>query len=63
VTISGVIGYSYVIQASTNLASTNAWTTLADLTLTQPVQLWVDTNADASLPANPHRFYQVLPGQ
>ena len=26
-------------------------------------KVWVDTNVDASLPVNPHHFYQVLPGQ
>jgi len=63
VTVSGVIGYSYFIQSTTNLSNTNSWVTVANLTLTQPVQLWVDTNIDASLPGNPQRFYQVLPAQ
>jgi hypothetical protein len=58
-----VAGYSYIIQSSTNLADTNAWVTVTNLTLSQPVQLWVDTNVDASSPFNPTRFYQVLPGQ
>jgi Concanavalin A-like lectin/glucanases superfamily/Immunoglobulin domain len=62
-TISGVVGYSYIIQSTANLADTNAWVTLTNLTLTQPVQLWVDTNVDASSPFNPKFFYQVLPGQ
>jgi hypothetical protein len=57
-TITGVAGYSYIIQSSTNLADTNAWVTVTNLTLTQPVQLWVDTNVDASSPFNPTRFYQ-----
>jgi hypothetical protein len=63
VTISGVVGYNYIIQTTTDLSNTNSWVTLTNLTLTQPVQIWVDTNSDASLPANPYRFYQVLPGQ
>ncbi len=63
VTISGVVGYSYIIQATKDLSNTNSWVTLTNLTLTQPIQLWVDTNTEASLPANPLRFYQVLPGQ
>ena len=62
-TINGVAGYSYIIQSSTNLADTNAWVTLTNLTLTQPVQLWVDTNVDATSPANSKYFYRVLPGQ
>lgn len=63
VTINGVVGYSYIIQETSDLSKTNSWVTLANITLQQPMQLWMDTNADASLPANPHRFYQVLPGQ
>jgi hypothetical protein len=62
-TIGGVAGYSYVIQSSTNLADTNAWVTLTNLILTQPVELWVDTNVDASSPFNPKTFYKILPGQ
>jgi hypothetical protein len=63
VTLSGTTGYSYVIQRAANLRDTNAWTNVANITLSQPVQLWVDTNLDASLPANPYHFYRVLPGQ
>ena len=63
VTISGVIGYSYIIQSTTDLTKTNSWITLTNLTLTQPVQLWVDTSVDASAPANSKYFYRVLPGQ
>jgi hypothetical protein len=63
VTISGVVGYSYIIQTTRDLSHTNSWVTLTNLTLTQPIQLWLDTNTDASLPANPLRYYQVLPGQ
>lgn len=62
-TINGVAGYSYVIQSSTNLANTNAWLTVGNVTLTQPVEHWVDTNVDASSPFNPRYFYRVLPGQ
>ncbi len=62
-TISGVVGYNYIIESTTNLSNTNSWVTMTNLTLTQPIQLWVDTNTDASLPGNPQRFYQVLPGQ
>lgn len=63
VTISGVVGYNYIIQGTTNLNNPNSWTTLTNLTLTQPVQIWVDTSVDASSPLNPTHFYQVLPGQ
>jgi hypothetical protein len=62
-TISGVTGYSYIIQSSTNLTGTNAWVTLTNLTLTQPVQLFIDMSVDASSPFNPQTFYRILPGQ
>jgi hypothetical protein len=61
--INGVPGYSYVIQSSTNLTDTNAWVTLTNLTLTQPVELWVDTSVDASSPFNSGHYYRVLLGQ
>jgi hypothetical protein len=63
VLIQGVVGYNYIIQSTTNLSNTNAWITLTNLTLSQPTQLWIDSNTDASLPTNPMRYYQVLPGQ
>ena len=62
-TISGTVGYSYIIQSSADLTDSNAWGTLTNLTLTEPVQLWVDTNVDASSPFNSKYFYRVLPGQ
>jgi hypothetical protein len=62
-TINGVAGYSYIIQGSSDLTDTNGWVTVTNLTLTQPVQLWVDTNMDVTSPFNPKYFYQVLPGQ
>ncbi len=62
VTIDGVVGYNYIIQRTVNLANTNSWVTVTNLTLTQSNQLWVDTNTDASIPSNSYRFYQVLPG-
>jgi hypothetical protein len=63
ITISGAAGNDCIVQGTTDLSNTNSWTTLANLTLTQPVQLWVDTNTDASLPANAQHFYRVLAGQ
>jgi hypothetical protein len=62
-TIGGVEGYSYIIQSSTNLANPSGWVTLTNLTLTQPIQLWMDTNVNASSPFNSKTFYKILPGQ
>ncbi len=63
VTITGVTGYTYAIHRSPNLADTNSWVTITNLTLTQPVQIWTDTNINAQLPENPLQYYRVLPGQ
>ncbi len=61
--VTGTVGNSYVIQSSPDLSNSNGWTTLGTITLTAPVQLWVDTNIDASLPANPRHFYRLVPGE
>ncbi len=63
VVISGTVGYSFTIQSTTDLSNTNSWKNLGALTLTQPVQLWFDTNNDASQPGNATHFYRVLPNQ
>jgi len=62
-TITGTVGYSFTIQRSTNLADSNAWATLANVTLTQPVQLWVDTNVDVFTALSTKHFYRLLSGQ
>lgn len=61
ITLTGVPGYTYIIQYTTDLQVSNSWITLTNLTLDQPVELWVDTTTNA-LTAQ-HRFYQVLPDQ
>jgi hypothetical protein len=63
VTISGVAGYHYVIQRTTDLSNTNSWVTVTNLTLTQPAQIWADTSIDTAITGNPYEFYRVLPGQ
>ena len=63
VTVRGVVGYRYLIQSTSHLTDSNAWTTVATLTLTNPVQVWEDINVNAALPSNAQRFYRVLPGQ
>ncbi len=62
VTIRGVVGYAYTIQRTTTLTDSNSWVIATNFTLSQPVQIWVDTDVNASLPANPRRYYRVLPG-
>jgi hypothetical protein len=56
--IGGIVGQTYGIQYSTNLANTNSWIGLTNLTLTQPTEIWYD-----SVPASlAQRFYRVQLG-
>ena len=59
--ISGVAGYNYEIQYTMDLTVTNFWVTLTNLTLQQPVQIWVHTATNAAM--THFRFYRILPGQ
>src|SRR5206468_12748652 len=54
-TIDGVVGNTYGIQYTINLTDASSWTTLTNLTLTDPVQLWLDTSSDAMDGTVPHR--------
>lgn len=64
--IDGVIGQTYGVQSSTNLANPNAWVSLTSITLTSPVQMWFDTQAARNCDcsggvSSPQRFYRVVP--
>ena len=59
-TIAGVVGNTYGIQYTINLTDASSWTTLTNLTLTDPVQLWLDTSSDATDGTIPHRTYRVV---
>ena len=63
VTIKGVVGFHYSIQSTTDLTTTNSWMNVTNIVLTQPTQLWIDTDADTSQPNYIRRYYRVLPGQ
>jgi hypothetical protein len=60
VTITGIVGRTYIIQSSPDL-SNPSWTNAATITLTQPQQIWNDNSSDVSKPGNPQKFYQVVP--
>jgi len=60
--IGGVVGNNYIIQSNPNLTNTNGWTSVATVTLVEPVQLWVDINVNTTSPTNQQHFYRVLPG-
>ena len=58
VKIDGVVGLTYGIQSSSNLANTNGWIGVTNLTFTQPTEIWYD-----AIPASlAQRFYRVLQG-
>ncbi|MCX6880834.1 MAG: immunoglobulin domain-containing protein [Verrucomicrobia bacterium] len=57
-TIDGMVGQTYGIQVSTNL-NAGSWTGAANVTLTQPIQNWYDSQSTAQ---QPKRFYRVVPG-
>ena len=58
VRIDGVAGLTYGIQFTTDLADTNSWLGLTNLTFTAATEIWYD-----SVPASlSQRFYRVLPG-
>ena len=44
-----------------DLTDTNSWVTLTNLTLQQPVEIWVDTTTNATITHK--RLYRILPGQ
>jgi sugar lactone lactonase YvrE len=52
VTITGIIGRTYQIQSSSNMA---AWTTRTTVLLTSSPYLWIDQN-----PASGNKFYRAL---
>jgi sugar lactone lactonase YvrE len=61
IAIDGAVGKTYAVRYITNLAQTNFWIPLATVTLTNSVQVWVDTDANTLSTNRPQRFYQVLP--
>jgi hypothetical protein len=47
-TISGAVGKTFGIQYVANVTMTNSWTSITNITLTQPLQLWADTNVSVN---------------
>ncbi len=56
VSITGTVGSDYVVQSSSDLTQSNAWTSLAFLQLPATNYLFVDTSG----PAQGNRFYRAL---
>lgn len=61
ITITGTVGNDYVIQKTSDFSDPSSWITVTNLVLSVPVQSWVDSNQDVTLPANSREFYRVLP--
>jgi hypothetical protein len=60
ITIDGVVGNSYGIEYTTSLTHTSSWINLTNLTLTTPVQTWIDDSPDAMGGTAPKRNYRVV---
>ncbi|MEI6607938.1 MAG: immunoglobulin domain-containing protein [Verrucomicrobiota bacterium] len=58
-TIDGVIGQTYGIQATTDLNNASGWINVANCTLSQPTQIWYDSQSTTQ---NAKRFYRVVAG-
>lgn len=58
VTITGIVGFTYGIQATANLSDTNSWFGVANVTLDATTRLWFDTQPAVLA----RRFYRVVPG-
>jgi len=63
VIIQGTVGYSYSIQATTDLGNTNSWQTLTNITLAAPIQIWNDNSTDVHSSSKPQKYYKVIAGQ
>jgi len=58
-TIDGVVDQTYGIQATTDLSNASGWSGVANVTLTQPTQIWYDSQSTAQ---QSKRFYRVVAG-
>jgi hypothetical protein len=59
-TITGAVGKKFGIQYVTNVNLTNNWTSITNITLTQSVQLWMDTSVNISASGQPRRYYRAV---
>jgi hypothetical protein len=59
-TITGAVGNTFGIQSSTNINQTNNWTTITNITLSQPAQMWFDAGDNISDATQPRKFYRVV---
>ena len=57
ITVEGNPGQTYSIQYLADLADTNSWATITNVTLVEPVEIWVDLESGVAA----RRFYRVIP--
>jgi hypothetical protein len=57
--ITGVVGNTYGIGYTTDLSQSNSWISLTNLTLSLPIQEWIDMSVDAAPGGSQKRFYRV----
>ena len=58
VAIDGVVGQTYGVQSTTDLADSGSWAGVANVTLSAPKQVWYD----AEPASQPRRYYRVVAG-
>ncbi|MCX6874153.1 MAG: hypothetical protein NTW21_10150 [Verrucomicrobia bacterium] len=56
--IEGVVGQTYGIQANPDLANPGGWAGVANVTLTEAIQIWYDSLSTSA----GKRFYRVAAG-
>jgi len=60
-TVEGQSGQTFNIQSSTNLALSNAWTILTNLTLTTSTTQWLDMSVTSPPAGDLQRYYRAVP--
>lgn len=59
-TITGAVGQTFGIQYTTDLSQSNGWTTITNVTLSQPTMMWFDSSDNISDGTQPRRFYRTV---
>ena len=57
VIVNGPLGTNYIIQSTTNLSNTNAWTIRTNLALPSQPYIYIDYSS----PTNRQQFYRAYP--
>ena len=60
VMIHGVVGRTYGVEYAVDPSEATSWISLTNITLSEPLQLWIDTEANTTGTNWPKRFYKVI---